>query len=696
MAGGRISSTTGSGTNAPAAAAIIDGYLDLVDVLNGQAAGFVTGIAANTANIASNTTAIANNSAAIAALQASGPGGGIAVAVGNPASATAIANRQAIQAALTAGGTVNLPNNGDVYIDQSLIYGSFTRFIRGPQTRLRMIPGGNQSLMKSASEVNFDAGGTTVTLTQTTGNGVNVAHTAHGFISGAYAWISGANQSGYNGTWPIIVVDANNYMYWTNYYQTSAPTGTTIAVAAVTGFALLGGQENYDYPNNSGATPLDSYAIRAIGVADSLFEDVFPQNASKFAFCFNAVNNVYLKRLKWANSHSDGIKIYGPAFNVFEEGCSGYSGDDFISVQTREGTGFTTSQKVYGDIFNVKLKGITGLPQSVGNIVHLYPSDNERFDQVEVDNSAAQFAGIIIGTVSGSGYTVGQMGEITLKDIIGSAAATSATNILLTQAYTIDQLKISSKFNPGSAAGASANCMISSSGTLGSVKKLHLSLRSSGVPASGGMNLCFFAGTYTFNQVVFEDCGCVGSVVSGGITLVTFSGTPTIGSMLFERCYGDANAKYLCNFAAVPTARPVISFRDNRWLGTGFFTSAAGAQGYDFKMSGNVLSGQSLGTFRLANTGTSNLKSDGTNDYVSGSVYVNLTGATTLLTVKGNDIPYDVSIANTGTNAALDQTVSGQYCNSITTGTNKQGPCVKINGNSTATFYRLGDNTQIL
>lgn len=626
-------------------------------------------------------------------ISASGGGGstGYTPAVTAGTTAAAGTNVTNIQAALNAQGVVNIPTPGVIWVNATLILYSFTRVILGPNTILRMVSGSNVSLWKLSSEVAFSAGGATaVTLTQGTGNAVNVAWTAHGFTVNQLAWISGANQSGYNGVWRIpAIVDANNFTIYTQKFQATAPTGTTVGLAAVQGLSLIGGQHDYNYPNNSGVSPLDSVGIRFVGCGDCYLEDVYVLNCSKYAFNFNATHNVRGKNLKWSNPHSDGIKVYGPSRSVFLEGCAGVTGDDYISVQTRESSAFATNQLVYGDIFDIHISGITGVPQSVGNGIHLYPSDTEDFDMVFIEDMNTQWAGVVIGTVSGSGYTVGQMGKIVFKKINCTTASTSGTNILLTQAFTIDDLTFEDvDFNPGSTVSTGANSLISSSGTLGSVKKLTFNrIRSSGIASSGSMNICFFAGTYTFNQVTFRDCECVSAAAAGGIVLAVFAGTATLGSVLFDNCYGDANSKYLCNLNTTPAGTPVIKFQNCRWLGNGFLAAGTGTGNITVKLNGNEVNAPSLGVVRTANTGNTSIFSDGTNTGLTAATLFITTGGTPTVTLFGDDLPFDVSAAT------VLQSVTGQYAISTTAGTNKQGNAIKVNTGSTNTWYAQGTGT---
>lgn len=618
---------------------------------------------------------------------------GLTLIYNDPSSASATANLNAIQAALTAGGLVNITGNGTVWINGSLIYSSYSALVCSPGTVVSSVAGSNVSMLKSSAEINFSAGGTAITLTQGVGCAVNVLLANHGLTTNQLYWISGANQPGYNGVGRIAaIVDANNFTIYTQKYQATAPTGTIIGVVAVQDFSLVGGQWNYNYPNNSGVTAPDSQCIRIIGTGDSYLEGVYVENASKFAFTLNAVHNVETVNCKWNNSHSDGAKVYGPSRSVRMRGCSGITGDDWISIQTRESSAFASAQLCYGDIFDIEVDGMVGVPQSSGNGIHLYPSDTEDFDMVHIKNMNTNYAGIVVGTVSGSGYTVGQMGNITFEKIMCTGNAASATNILLTQAYTIDSLLLRDvAFLPGSTLSGGANSLLSTSGTLGRVKNFTIErMKSNGIASSGNMNASFFAGTYQFDKMTFRDCTCVGTV-TGGLTLATFAGVPTIGSLTFDNNRGDTGTKYMCSFSVAPAVAPVVKFVNNRWDGQGLFAMSTGTVGATVKLLNNELTGMSLGVLRLGVTATVLVTTDNTNTGLTAANLVANTGGTPKVALQGLDLLFDVS------NALVDQTFTPQWANSTTAGTNKQGLAFKNNNGATNTWYSQGaTNTLIL
>ena len=67
--------------------------------------------------------------------------------------------------------------------------------------------------------------GSSVTITRS-GSTATVAHTAHGYVTGAKVVIIGANQGEYNGVKTITYIDANSYSYTVSGTPTTPATGT--------------------------------------------------------------------------------------------------------------------------------------------------------------------------------------------------------------------------------------------------------------------------------------------------------------------------------------------------------------------------------------------------------------------------------------------------------------------------------------
>ena len=97
-----------------------------------------------------------------------------------------------------------------------------------------------------------------------------VGHNGHGFVTGDEIKISGANETGYNGTFTITVTSNDEYYYEMSSIPTQDATGTTVAsiekiTVSHTYHRLLDGTE----VTFSGATPSDYNGTFTITVIDS-------------------------------------------------------------------------------------------------------------------------------------------------------------------------------------------------------------------------------------------------------------------------------------------------------------------------------------------------------------------------------------------------------------------------------------------
>ena len=133
-----------------------------------------------------------------------------------------------------------------------------------------------------SSSPSSNATGTTVANTKF----AVVAHVGHGFETGQQVRISGANETGYNGTFEITVINSNGYYYTMLSIPTQDATGTVKAsvpevVVTHTGHKFITGDEI----TISGATPTDYNGTVTITVIDTnsyyyIITDIPTSNAS--------------------------------------------------------------------------------------------------------------------------------------------------------------------------------------------------------------------------------------------------------------------------------------------------------------------------------------------------------------------------------------------------------------------------------
>jgi hypothetical protein len=615
------------------------------------------------------------------------------VSILSPSGDTAgVTDQSVIQTALNSAGLVNLAQAGTFWINKPLIVYSNTDIVCGANTNIRLAPNCTCPLLMPASLVTALGGGTTtltggvtVTLTQGTGNAVNVAWTGHGQSVGDGVWIYNNGVSAYNGVFRVgAVVDANNFTVYTPYYTASAPSGTTRALPAVKNFNLTGGTWNYDYLNQ--AAPGNLYttmAIHLVGLMNSSVTNVTSINARKYQFNIQAVNGLYLNNLRVANQISDGLKIYGPSNGVKLDGMYGYAADDFVSLQTNEGTGFQSFQfNQAGDILNVSVNNLNFTGSSVSNPCKMYPSDNEIMDAIEVDGVYGTAASYGVSLNKGLGYTTGVMGRVKLRNINSQVAGTLTPTIQVST-VSIDHLTIEDcSFLPGSTVEANKNYFLTLNGA-GTIKTLVLNrIKSNGYPSSNTVTVALIdVNSSTVRKMVIRDCEVIGATGGGTFPVLYLENALNVfGDLIVDGGYYDASVSAFVQFnAALASGTPNFRFRGVNLTCTNVIVN--NYQGMHASFEGNTIAATNLvrnGAGSLA----IKIASAGNNDFGS-TVTINPTGGTPSVTLYGNDLKYD---------AGLTATTQGQffYHSSAVAGrnaANQQGLCIGVDGTH---FYAIG------
>ena len=123
-----------------------------------------------------------------------------------------------------------------------------------------------------------------------------------------------------------------------------------------------------------------------VGV-DDLHCDVKVQNAYKYCLTVSAAAN-YRVGLRTSTTRSDGVKVYGPAFDGEILRVRGVPGDDMISFQPKEATGFLTYPLSEGDIIgvrggNLQQDGATSAYDTVGMLT-FYAHGTYTLDEIDL------------------------------------------------------------------------------------------------------------------------------------------------------------------------------------------------------------------------------------------------------------------------------------------------------------------------
>lgn len=602
--------------------------------------------------------------------------------LGASPSASASANTSAIQTALNLSGTVSLLTPGTFLLNGPLTYKSGLRLTLGKNTVLKQSPGVNQMMLQSSTAVAFlAAGSTAVVLTWSAGTSCSVAWNAHGLSVGQAVWLTGSTPTVFNGVFRVLsVTDANNFVIAVRYLPSAVPSGSALAILATQDVLIEGGIWDYDFANNAAGAGRNLIALWFEGTADILVQNVSSQNAKKYAFGSAATLNFSAKNLKSPTTNSDGFKLYGPIFDCQIDGFKGITSDDGISVQGKEAAAFSQYQiAAGGDAINVSIKNVDvySLNASVSAAV-VYLSDNEVTDQILLDGvSGAATVGTASAAVkiqAGNAYTVGQFGNISLKNInAGNLQYTVKTGTCSGNLLTVESSK-PNLMNP-----ASTTCAFFESDSTSVVKKVLLKscdLSQSGEPGSAvTAYLIVLNGT----AEVFELNEC--TQVNQG------AGTPRLVNLLgalvkvlsFTNCRADVSV--IASVSATATNTPLVTVHGCNFEGNCSINAVASC---NVALSGGnrYTNSGTNGIVRLSAGVTVNFQSDGTLRLVAGSVFSIVSGTPTL-----NCYGFDLSV-----DAGLIAVTKGQYFthSSAVAGrnaANQQGPAIAVDGTH---FYALG------
>lgn len=613
-------------------------------------------------------------------------------------SAAAAANTAILNSAFSAGGLINCAQTGLFYVNTTCWYNSFTTFIAGANTEFRLAPGSNCAMLAPAylqTVLNGGAtwtNGTSVTLTQGTGCAVTVGWTAHGFKAGDFAWISGAASltvnCPYNGVFRISsVTDANSFVIFTTKFPTAAATGTLIGMPATTGFRQIGGIWNYDSPNQTPSSGYNQIAVLYTGVANLKVESVTIKNASKYCYSLQAFNDVEIDCIEVSNAAtSDGGKVYGPGTSLNVDGQTGITHDDFFSLQARESTAFLAyAFSAWGDLYDMKIRNLTPTASVPGGFcvpLHIYGSDNESMDLIEVEgvNGVASGQGVSIGR--GVSMSVGLIGRVKLRNIqpVTQATLTAAMGIggCTIQHLTIDDIT----YNPGVTGSAANQFWLAFSGNAVINECVISRFKSDGYPLATQTSSLINLNGAAIKKLTLRDWAIANGAAAGMNVLQFGSAANLIGEIVVENCYCDNTVGTWANFATAQTSGTVgITFKNNSLSLTNSIAFQVNQPVKVRYVCGNNIAATNI--VRSSQANTIEVRSDGTNTF-AGTI-LNLSSFTGTCTVYGNDLAIDVGLAPTVA------TTVGQFCKHTSgvagrNNANQQGLAVATGSN----WYSVG------
>lgn len=342
-----------------------------------------------------------------------------------PGVGSASLNRAFIQAALDAGGAVTLSGSGTLYVSGRLVIGSNTRLIVSPLVTVKALASNTMSNLLVSRCHTLPWVTTGVSIAWTAGLVASLTLPAHGLSVGSCVWTRGVTATAdpaYFGCFEVqSVTDANTVVIRLRNEPSAAPSGAIQAKAGDTNIRIEGGTWDSSYTDGNTVTPsVDAFGIVMAGVKGLTVRGMKNRNCQKYLICFAAVSQFELSDVDFLDTNSDGIKIYGPAFDGNVLRISGTVHDDFISLQPEEGPAFA----VYdfnggGSIIDVDVQKLDG--NSTTSMICLYPHPNFLMDAIKVDGVSGT-AGVTFARIANGLAQAGLMGKISMSGLQPTAA----------------------------------------------------------------------------------------------------------------------------------------------------------------------------------------------------------------------------------------------------------------------------------
>ena len=343
------------------------------------------------------------------------------------------ANVTLLQAALNNGGLIWLRGSGVVWINAPLVIGSNTRLVVPPAMTIRTVSGTNNNVLQSAA---YTRSWNSATLAWLAGTVATLTLTAHGRSVGDPVCVQGTvgtTDSAYSGTFYVVsVIDANNVTITLRRVPAAAPSGTIQAKAADYNIAIQGGVWDYYYTggNNGASAGSNQHAIILAGVAKLELVSVVGTNTAKYIICLAGVRDFVIREFHAFATNSDGIKIYGPAFDGTVTDAQGIVGDDFISFQPYEASDFP-QYNFWGGGDTIGLEASTVNSNTVAASVAVYSKVAgfvvDGISINKVSNTNRNNPAISVTTLSGCRIQSAKLTEVYANNGYGLALANAGT-----------------------------------------------------------------------------------------------------------------------------------------------------------------------------------------------------------------------------------------------------------------------------
>lgn len=345
--------------------------------------------------------------------------------------------QQALNNCTSTGSEATLLTPGTFLITGTLTIGSNCRFRLGQQTRIKVVTGGQGVPVLQNTGFLNRASTTSITVTWTSGMTFSVGFTAHGLtclnggfpctpLNPTYIWINGANQPQFDGVFLVqSLTDANNFVVSAIRQPTTAATGTITGRFTDKDITVEGGIWDYNFPNNT--VPTNTFASSAFQFAivnNLTIRNVKINNVQKYAINTNITRGLNIDGYASDFTASDGIHVFGPAYNTRISHIDGHNGDDFVILDPTTDPNFPGFQiaTTGGDVINAILENITGENTGAGCVALYGPYGGFVMTNITVRNihCIARNA-FVVNIAAGILYpSPAQFGTITLDHISGA------------------------------------------------------------------------------------------------------------------------------------------------------------------------------------------------------------------------------------------------------------------------------------
>ena len=369
------------------------------------------------------------------------------LAAGNSAAA-ASENAATIQGALSAGGLVQISTPGTYYINDTLVIPSNTELRLGAGVTLRMISGGNKSLLRNSS---FIANRTAVTGNPTaSGTTITVSATAHGLSVGDYACLMGSTVDGYEGIFPVASVpDANSLTLTADYQPANATSSGTCYIRKADVNITISGPGVFDQDQaNQTVSGVENHAIRLQGVRNLNLNRVAVQNAKKYALHLIAVQDFMVDRPFFPITNSDGVHIEGFARDGTVIHPSGKTGDDMLAftcmkLNPAAAYAYTVPSNYHpGNQLDIDVFGVGGKTGQA--LVKVTGTSGYTFDRIHIAGINGVFKTAAISMIDDSadltGMSIGKLVFDGIQARISGDASGSVYGITYNTSATVSEL----------------------------------------------------------------------------------------------------------------------------------------------------------------------------------------------------------------------------------------------------------------